>query len=230
MAFEVVLEPFSGPLPLLLELIEDEKLPITEVALAQVAEAYLRYLDAREVPSSDLADFLVVASKLLLIKSQAILPEPEPETEDASRLADQLRLYKLFADAAGEIEARFGAAPSFARERPAVVRAEAFAPPEGVVPDDLRAYFEQLLKRLEPFFSLRQQSLERAVSVQQRMEDIRQAVLERSRLSFKDVMAGAKSKIDVVVSFLALLELVKQRVVRAAQSDAYGDIVIRRIE
>jgi len=68
------------------------------------------------------------------------------------------------------------------------------------------------------------------VSVQQRMEEIRGAILERSRIAFSDVMKGARSKVDVVVSFLALLELVKQRTVRVAQDDAFQDIMIRRMD
>lgn len=230
MSFEVASEQFSGPLHLLLELIEQEKLPISEVALAHVTEAYLKHLDANDVPSDELADFLIVATKLLLIKSQSILPAAEPEAEDASKLADQLRLYKMFADAASHLEERYGATPLFARERAAVVQKAEFLPPKDVGPDTLRAYFDQLLKRLEPFFALRQQSLERAVSVQQRMEEIRASILSRSHLAFSDVMAGARNKVDVVVSFLALLELVKQRVVHVAQSSAFEDIMIRKVD
>lgn len=230
MSFEVASAQFSGPLHLLLELIEQEKLPITEVSLSQVTEAYLKHLNDNDVPSGELADFLVVATKLLLIKSRAILPDPEPEAEDASSLADQLRLYKMFADAAAHLEERYGAAPRFAREKPSIPKRVEFAPPEGVNAGSLHELFQQLLKRLEPFFALKQHSLERAVSVQQRMEDIRSAILERSRLTFSDVLAGSRNKVEVVVSFLALLELVKQRIVNVAQSDDFQDIMIRRVE
>ncbi len=231
MAFEVASDRFSGPLHLLLELVEGEKLPITDVSLAKVAGDYLAYLEAHDVPTDELADFLVVATRLLLLKSRAILPAPEPEAEDPNRLADQLRLYKFFADASAHVEALYGARPLFAREKPLVPpRKEGFAPPKGVTPDTLRDLFAQLLKRLEPFLALHQQSLERVVSVQQRMEEIRGAILERSRIAFSDVMKGARSKVDVVVSFLALLELVKQRTVRVAQDDAFQDIMIRRMD
>ena len=230
MPFEIKLEPFAGPLPLLLELIEQEQLPITEVALAQVAEAYLRHLEANEVSSMELADFLVVATKLLLLKSQAILPTAAPEDEDASKLAEQLRLYKLFADAAKHLDERYGATPLFAREKPTMIQRTQFAPPEGIDVGALHEYFVQLLKRLEPFFSLKEQSLQRTVSVQERMEEIRSAILVRSQLAFSDVLAGARNRVDVVVSFLALLELVKQRVIHAAQSEAFQDIMIRRVE
>src|SRR3989339_270893 len=96
--FEVSLEKYSGPLQLLLELIQKEELPITEVSLARVTEDYLNYMSQHEVPTEELADFLVIASRLLLIKSRAILPQPEEEQEEESSLALQLRLYKLFSD------------------------------------------------------------------------------------------------------------------------------------
>ena len=99
MAFEVKLETFDGPLHVLLELIQASHLPITEVSLGAVTEKYLEYMNSQDVPAEELADFLVVATKLLLLKSQAILPiEVEPE-EDPSTLALQLRLYKEFVDA-----------------------------------------------------------------------------------------------------------------------------------
>lgn len=230
MSFEVASPRFSGPLHLLLELIEGEKLPITEVSLAEITEAYLKHLDVNEVPSEELADFLVVATKLLLIKSRAILPAAEPETEDASHLADQVRLYKMFVDASKNIEDRFGATPMFAREKPMVMPVAGFQMPPDVTGMALRESFAALLKRLEPFLALRQTALERTVTVQERMEEIRSAILERSRVSFSDVVRGARSKVDVVVSFLALLELVKQRVVVVAQSETFQDILIKKVD
>lgn len=98
--------------------------------------------------------------------------------------------------------------------------------PSSVTPSALQAAFAHLLKRLEPFFSLQEASLKRVVSVQERIKQMQAAILERSRLSFREVVKGAQSKVDVVVSFLALLELVKQRVVRVAQSESFEDIEI----
>ena len=86
------------------------------------------------------------------------------------------------------------------------------------------------MKRLEPFFALERAALERVVSVQERIGQIREAILERSRMTFRDVVRGAKSKVDVVVSFLALLELVKQRLVSVVQGDSFSDIEIKHVE
>jgi segregation and condensation protein A len=177
-----------------------------------------------------LADFLVVATKLLLLKSQAILPAAEPEDEEASKLADQLRLYKLFADAAKHLDEKYGKTPLFAREKQAVIQRTQFVPPQGIGGEQLHQFFVQLLKRLEPFFALKEQSLERTVSVQERMEEIRTAILTRSKFAFSDMLSTARNKVDVVVSFLAMLELVKQRVIHVVQSEAFRDIMIKRVE
>lgn len=230
--FEVELEQFSGPLQLLLELIEQEELPITEVSLARVAEDYLKYIDSHEVPAEELADFLVVATRLLLIKSKAILPTLHfEEEEDAGKLALQLKMYKEFVDASKGIEELF-LAPNYlyARERQAVVQKEEFIPPDNVTDIELSRVFHAMLKRLEPFFSLQQESMERVVSVQQRIGELRDAILERSRMTFSQAVKGAKNKVDVVVSFLALLELVKQQIVSVSQDNSFSDITITHVD
>lgn len=232
MSFDVSLQQFSGPLPLLLGLIERAELPITDVSLAQVTEDFLRHLDTNEVAPEELADFLVVAAKLLLLKSQAILPAPVlEEDEDAGKLADQLKLYKLYADASKVIAGMVGEKRTiYAREKPAKITAPSFSPPGNATVTGLHEAFTRLLKRLEPFFALRQASLERVVSVQERISHIRAALTERARLSFHDMISSASSKVDVVVSFLALLELVKQRVIHVAQGESFQDITITHAE
>ena len=232
MSFQVSLEKFAGPLQLLLEIVEGEKLPITEVSLAKVADDYLNYVEANEVPPEELADFLMLATKLLLLKSRAILPSlPVEEEVDGSMLAAQLRMYKEFVEASKGIESMW-LSPNrmFVREKMKSAATPTFAPPRGVTPSVLAEAFKHLLKRLEPFFALRQTAMERVVSVQERIREIHSAILERARMTFRDVVAGAGSKVDVVVSFLAMLELVKQRTIRAAQTDAFSEITIARVD
>lgn len=231
MAFEVKLETFDGPLHVLLELIQDSELPITEVSLAAVTENYLEYMNSREVPPEELADFLVVATKLLLLKSQAILPiEVEPE-EDPSTLALQLRLYKEFVDASRTLEERFdSAAWSFARATPDIVKLDLSEVVTNLSKNDLREAFAGLVKRLEPFFRLQTAALERVVSVKERLREIHDAILSRAKMTFRQIASGGKSKVDVVVSFLALLELVKQRAVHVVQSGVFDEIEITRVD
>lgn len=231
MAFEVKLETFDGPLHVLLELIQASHLPITEVSLGAVTEKYLEYMNRQEVPPDELADFLVVATKLLLLKSQAILPiEVEPE-EDPSTLALQLRLYKEFVDASRTLEERFdSAAWSFERATPDIVKLDLSEVVTNLSAGDLREAFAGLLKRLEPFFKLQTAALERVVSVKERLREIHDAILSRAKMTFRQIASGGKSKMDVVVSFLALLELVKQRAVQVVQSGVFDEIEITRVD
>ncbi|PJA46308.1 hypothetical protein CO174_00380 [Candidatus Uhrbacteria bacterium CG_4_9_14_3_um_filter_50_9] len=232
MGFEVNLAKFDGPMHVLLELIESQELPITEVSLSQVTEAYLAYIDEHVPPPEELADFLILATRLLLIKSRAILPmETEEEVEDASTLALQLRLYKEFVDASKHLELLFeGDVKSFPRGKADVVKAGGVEVSPGLTVSALQEAFSSLLKRLEPFFKLQQTALERVVSVKERLREIHDAVLSRAKMTFRDVVKGGASRIDVVVSFLALLELVKQRVVRVTQQDTFNDIEITRVD
>jgi len=233
MIFAVDQEHFSGPLGLLLELLQQKELEITKVSLEKITEDYLGYLEANDVPPEELADFLVVATRLIYLKSRELMPYLKTAEEEAEvqSLEDQLRLYRLFLDAAGKIEEQFaGSHVMFAAQKPRVVQDEApaFVASEAVTPTVLHEAFGWVLKRLEPFFALREASMERVKSIEERLDEMRQAIASRASMSFKDVVRGAKSKPEVVVSFLALLELIRRQIVRASQADEH-DILIERL-
>jgi segregation and condensation protein A len=229
MSFEVKLEKFDGPLYLLLELIQNEGLPITDVSISKVADSFVKYIDSQDVPTSEVADFLVMATRLLLLKSQALLPvEIEPE-EDPSMLATQLRIYQEFVKASEKIEAMFNdTARSFARMQPDIVLPKEVEVPKTLVPLSVHDAFAGLLDRLEPFFRLQRAAILRVISVKDRLNEIHEAILARSRLSFKEMVSNGKSRVDVVVSFLALLELIKMHVVNVVQKDVFHDIEIKK--
>ncbi|OGL64060.1 hypothetical protein A3C09_03295 [Candidatus Uhrbacteria bacterium RIFCSPHIGHO2_02_FULL_47_44] len=229
--FEIQSEQFTGPLELLLELIEAESLSISEVSLAHVTESYLEHIEKNEPPPDELADFLIVATRLLLIKSRLLLPDPIVEDEDTSDLAAQLKMYKAFVELSAHLEKQFNAKVElFPREKPEAIKILELVIPEGVSTTSLRESFAKMLKNLEPFFNLKQVALERVVSVKERFDEIRNAIMERARFTFRDIVGTGRSKVDTVISFLALLELVKQRVVHVAQSDAFHDIDIHRVD
>jgi len=232
MSFEVQLEHYAGPLQLLLELIEKEKLPITDVSLAHVTETYLSYIETHEPPTEELADFLVIATKLLLIKSHAILPREELfEPEEETTLATQLALYKLFGVAADLLnKTQQKGQQAFERSTSDVIKRSEFILPQGLSQSTLRESFELLLKHLEPFFKLQQATMERVLSVKERLVQIQEALLVRARMTFGDIIGNGRSKVDIVVSFLALLELVKQRSVQVIQSHPFSDIELKRVD
>ena len=231
MSFQVAIDQFAGPMQLLLELIEKEDLDITKVSLAKVTEDYLGYVNTHDVPSHELADFLVVAARLIYIKSRAILPLDPEEEEEADALAAQLKLYRQFVDATVHIDSLIRS-PQTAYDRPRsfVPSSTKFRPPDNVTAETLGASFSDLVKRLEPFFALQQTSLQRVVSVQERIKQIHQVLIDRARMTFSDITKGSASRIDVVVSFLALLELMKQGLIKAVQMSAFEEIELRRID
>lgn len=232
MSFEVQQESYSGPLHVLLELIEKKELPITNVSLAQVTDDYVTYVNQHEPPPEELADFLLIATRLLLMKSHEILPKEEELLEESSgSLASQLQLYQLFVRAADLIDTTHqNDKYSFGRQQADVVKQEGFALPDGLDATHLSQAFATLLTYLEPLFRLQQTAMERVMSVKERLKEIHDALLSRSHLVFRDVIGSAKSKVDIVVSFLALLELVKQRTIHVMQTDVFGDIDIKRID
>lgn len=232
MPFSVKLEQFDGPLDLLLDLIEREQLDVSKVALARVTEAYLHHVEAHpEIPPEELADFLVVATRLLLLKSQLLLPflnlGAEEPTDD---LEGQLKIYREYLEASKSIEAQIGRKRFlFVHDRLPSVDI-GFAPPKKLGTDQMRALMLAVVRRLEPVFTVPQATVERIVSIHERIGHLRSLVRKAERLSFREVLGSAESRVDIVISFLALLELVKQRSVAVAQEGQFSDIVITGLE
>ncbi len=232
MSFEVQSQQYSGPLQLLLELIEKQELPITDVSLASITDDYLKYVEAHEPPPLELADFLVIATRLLLIKSHAILPHEELlEMENETSLAAQLKLYKIFSEAANGLDLiHQNEKTSFGRTSPDMLKRDSFVLPQGISLETIQQSFERLLKQFEPFFKIQQAAIERVMSVKERLGQIQEALLSRSRFFFHEFVKNGQSKVDVVVSFLALLELVKQRSVHVMQSQPFSEIELKRVD
>lgn len=232
MQFAVAQGKFSGPLALLLELIERKELAITEVSLKSVADEYLAFLENNDVPSEDLADFLLVAARLIYLKSRELMPYLRIDEEDAAaaKLEDQLRLYREFVAAAAKLEERYLQSTMYRRPFVRPQQSARFLPASNMNPAGMAEAFRGVLKRLEPFFALQQSSIERVASVEERIEELSGALRAKATMKFKEIVAGAGSKVEIVVSFLALLELLRRRAITATQQGQWGDIHIERLE
>lgn len=231
MIYKIKLDKFEGPLDLLLQLIESEDLPITEVSLAKVTEQYVEHLHTLEQKNPDeLADFLVVAAKLLLIKSRVLLPALEVGMEeDGFSLEDQLKLYREYAAASRRVGQFIGKHRfAFAREK-ALFQTGVFAPPIGVTPKKLVAVFLDVLSALLPIMELPKSAVLRTLSIKEKIEELRSLILKRAETSFSAMIRGARNKTEIIVSFLALLELIKQKIINASQENIFEDISIKRI-
>jgi segregation and condensation protein A len=233
MSYTVKLEQYEGPLHALLQMIEAEKLDISEISLAKVTDGYLRMLEENpELPPEELADFLVIASKLLLIKSKLLLPflYPEEAEEDGQTLEEQLRIYKAYLDASKTVE-KMAAGRRFLYVHDKLPKTDiGFSPPKRLTTDQMRELFLAVAKRLEPVVKTEKRAVDRTVSLHEKIEQIRSLFKRAERVSFKALMKSSRSRMEVIVSFLALLELVKQKNVAVTQSGQFDDISITRVE
>ncbi len=232
MAFAVKLEKFEGPLDLLLELIETAKLDISQISLAKVTDEYLSRLQENpQIPPEELADFLVVASRLLYIKSRLLLPFLNlGEAEDEGDLETQLKIYKEYLEASRTVAAMIGKRRFlFVHEKLPHIEI-GFAPPKKLTAEQLAELFRAVLRRLDLIVRLPQAVIEKTVSIHEKITEIQALVSKAVRLTFKEMMSSAESRIEIVVSFLALLELIKQKAVSVSQADLFEDITIEKTE
>lgn len=226
------LKQFEGPLDLLLSLIEQRQLDITQIALAEVTEQFLQYLKTLEkIDPTVLADYLAIAAKLLVIKSRAILPtlEVEPEEEEVGRdLEQKLFLYKQFKEVAKylkKLDTR--RRQGFTRELTFEERIN-FFPDSSITAAELHASILKILSELKELDSLPKAKIKEAVSIQERIEHLRTHLSHQVETKLSDLLQNAKNKQEVIITFLALLELIKQRIFTADQDALFADVVIRK--
>lgn len=229
--YRVKLEKFEGPLDLLLQLIEKQKLDITEVSLAQVTNQYLEYLKQTEdINPESLSDFLLIASRLLLIKSRALLPELEMSEEEElsiEELQERLREYKKFKDVAKKLKALYFSPNTLYEQRFFLEEKRAFFPSENLTLENLVTAYKALLQTLE-HQKLATEYIPETISIEEKIAHLRDLILQRVNLRFQELFKDTKTKLEAIVTFLALLELVKQRVVQARQKRLFEDIVIEK--
>jgi segregation and condensation protein A len=230
--WRVHLEVFAGPLDLLLTLVQRQSLDITTVALAQVTDQYLRYLAVLEgVDAAGMAEFCEVAATLMLLKSRALLPrppEPEPDEADAAEaLAERLRQYQRIRAAAEHLGERersgLRAYPRAAPPPEVPKRLE----PGNVSLDELAQAFAAALAEVPPAPAPEPELVRpNRVRLRDRLGAIRQLLVDRRRVTFHEVLLGdaRPTREYVVVSFLAVLELLRRRVIQAVQTELFGEI------
>lgn len=230
---EIKSEKFNGPLGLLLELIEKEELDITEVSLAKIADQYIERIknDSNIAPETT-ADFLVVAAKLLYIKSKALLPYLYPEDDkEVEELEDQLRMYKEFLEAMKRVEEmigekRFMYSREFSKKN-VLEGIQSFTPPKGIVMADLNRILVEIIKGFKvKEEKLKEKKLEDKISIEDKILELKKIVFDKIKVSFKNILKHSKNKTEMIVNFLAMLELIKQRDIFAEQEEMFGDIMI----
>ena len=225
---------FEGPLDLLLNLIEQQELDITQIALAQVTEQFLAYIkELKELDATILADYLSIAAKLLVIKSKAILPtlEMEPEEEEiGADLTEKLLLFKQFKEVANHLKKLDGnLQQSFTRNLIFSERVS-FLPDPAVTTDALKTSILEIIQGLKELDNLPQAKIKEAISIQEKIDHLRDSLSSRIETKLSDLLKSAKNKGEVIITFLALLELIKQRIFVADQEALFTEVVIKKYE
>lgn len=231
MMYEVKTEQFEGPLDLLLDLIEKEQVDITRVSLAKITDQYLAYINDRDdISLHNLTDFLSVAAKLILVKSHALLPLlqlDEEEETDLQELELQLAALKVFKDHSLLFYAFFENTQASYGNTGIWGQDAYFCPPEGITVNELRSAFLAALHTIPRVEALEEQIVSDVISLERRIVAIQKSVQARAEIAFSEITANATNRSEIVVSFLALLELVKQRIIIARQNGIFGDIVLK---
>jgi segregation and condensation protein A len=231
-AYQVVLPVFEGPLDLLLHLIEREELDITQVSLALVTQQFLDYV-ARldEIDPDRLADFLVVAAKLLLIKSRALLPRPPTpgvlaEEETGEDLVQQLIEYRRFKEAAGWLRGLEAQGLQSYIRLSGTDEVQRQADLTDITLDTLLAAVRDALQIRTPEPSVDKTIPPLRVTIAEQIERLQSELARTGTLSFVAFMRQAESRLEIVVTLLAVLELVKRRLVSVRQDVPFGDILV----
>ena len=231
-SYQVALPVFEGPLDLLLHLIEREELDITQVSLAQITNQYLEYLGRLSERNPDnLADFLVVAAKLLLIKSRVLLPQPpsslRPEDEDVGQdLVQQLIEYKRFKEAARWLKHLDEQGQQSYIRLAGVPTLDRVVDLGEVTLEDLLAAVRDVLAIKPPEPSVNETVTPIRISIADQMELIERKTRHGRSASFRRLLERAATRMEVIVTLLALLEMVKQLRVTMRQDSQFGDIQI----
>ncbi|PIR70689.1 MAG: hypothetical protein COU46_00100 [Candidatus Niyogibacteria bacterium CG10_big_fil_rev_8_21_14_0_10_42_19] len=228
MPFQFKHEKFEGPLEVLLNMIEERKLSVSEISLSQIADQYFSYIRSLEnFPKIEVANFLVVAATLMLIKSRSLIPTldlSDEEEESIQDLEHRLNLLKTFRILSKNID-RLASNRNFMYSRHYLAGfSSGFYPPEKFKIKDVIRSMHQVLDKIPKIESLPEKVILKAISIEERMMDLVSRITADHSGYFHKITKGNKE--DLIISFLAVLELLKQGLVLVNQKNIFGDIEI----
>lgn len=229
MPLQVKTSVYEGPLELLLELIEKRKLLINDISLAAVTDEYIARVNAAtDHPIGETAEFVALAATLLLIKSRSLLPQLElssEESRDIKELEYRLALYQIIKEATRGLSSQLNAPALYEGSPPSP--GPLFLPDNTITLNGLRAAAQTLIQDFPQSLTLPKVSVKTIVSIEEMIERLQQRVSAALKLSFKEFAGiGKKERTEIIVSFLAMLELVKQGILNASQEGTHGDILL----
>ena len=230
---------FEGPLEVLLDLIEKRKLFVNEVSLAEVTADYIEYV--RSLPKVNLIDttsFVLVAATLILIKSRSLLPNlalTNEEEEKITNLESRLKLYAAMRDAGEYIRAKFGKEIIYFRE-PGDVEVVVFTPHPSISQINLKSAIEGVISRIPKKEILQEVSVRKVINIEEMINSLSDRIQEAMQISFSDFSKHPNpedekaQKVYTIVSFLAMLELVRNGIVDVLQGEVFSDMTITKLD
>jgi len=226
--YHVRTEVFDGPLDLLLSLIEKRKLLINDITLSEVTGDYLKYLETYpDFPVAETAQFVLVGSTLLLIKSKSLLPVLSLTNEEQDSIADlELRLKVLdrYKTIARDLVKYFGETILYSR-RFVKKKTIEFSPDSSMTVENISKAMQDVLVNLPKKPSLTKTVVRKVVSLEEMMDKLSARINSCMQVSFRQFSASApEGRVNVIVTFLAMLELVRQGVIRVEQHEKFSDI------
>ncbi len=242
MPYELKLEKFTGPLEKLLELIEERKLDISEISMAQVTDDFLEYLKTLTDAHADLrmiADFIVTASRLVLIKSKYLLPDITLTGEEEAEIKDlesRLKLYQELRPAM-KVLARLWRVNGSLFSRPYFMarsfaggagRSEIFYPGTELDITNLAGALENMFEGLQAFTMETETIRDKIISLEEKMQEIVKRFEAEVEMNFTN-LSSAKSRGETIVIFLAILHLAREQLVMLEQTERFSDIIIRKM-
>ena len=235
--FQIKIESFEGPLDLLLKLIESERMDVTSISLSKVANDFLSYLEKLEQKNVDqLAEFLDIASRLILIKSKVLLPQlelTEEEKEDIEELEKRLKQYQFFKKISIELKKiNDQNHRGFARKTSVAPDITLFDPPKNVDSEKLFQLFSDALSKIPQEEKPKKTDalVEPSVSIEDKVVELENHFVTSSKVNFSHFLKHSKTKAEVIVSFLAILELLKLKKIAIQQDNNFSDIIITKKE
>jgi len=234
--YELKLEQFTGPIEKLLDLIEERKLEITELNLAEVTADFLNYLnglksvngEAKSIDSRILADFIVVASQLLLIKSKALLPNFQltgEEEKDIKDLQSRLHFYQQFKPAMGHLK-KLWEQNNISISRPLFSgRPAFFYPSDNIKINDLYKLVKEIFETIQQLSEKSQTIKSSLITLEEKIEEIMNRL--GPDLNFGK-LAKEKPRSEIIVLFLALLHLLAKQLIKVEQKKQFSDIMIEK--
>ena len=231
MQYTLNLEHYNGPLEKLLELVEKNELDISLISLAKVTGGFLDHLSKlqeKDTPHAILADFLVVASKLLLIKSKALIPTlelEEEDEEDIQNLETQLKIYKKIKLAKELIKDGWREMPAMTSRELLMTKEAFFYPPKTLKIKDLADAFKKIVQEIEKFRTVEVIKTE-IINLEKKIKEIVQRIT--SMPAELKTFSGGNSKKELIVLFLAILHLLREEIIEVEQTKPFGEIHIAK--